>query len=365
LADELSLSNEREAVCAGADALKHALGAFTAALLADEDLPARFESGLQGADARRKAADLYSDPLFPLDEEKEALELDENERTLKGRGVIGVSPHTVELANQLNVAKDAFRETVGKLYGRVLVKSEPKRSAARRESNGNKEPLKFEYEPVELFRYLLNVTQGNRFSWRQAIRKIVVLNRPPKLIAYTYHTSRSVQRLTLAEARAMAAATGKYDDSQSALGLLSGLDPNTPLAIVTQGAGLWMANVTRTDTEYQEILNEYERSTDITRKKPRPWHTLTTAIPVLVRMQAGDAFPLVRNIDLRPDDARKYKSRSDKKGLMPEPFISWLSLYRYNPEFERDERTNPKWIDRVDAALSRLNERRGSRRPLA
>lgn len=343
---ELDLSREREIIRTSYARLEEARDRFVKSLQRDAHLPAMFEDGSTGLTARNRAIDIFKEFYLPLDEEKEEHGIRKGEITVKGRGVVGVSNQTAQLAETLNQSKNSFYETIGGFAGDVLVKLDKPRLNKR----DNRPSHLVHFEQVSLSRYLLDNVIGKRFSIRQAVRQIEVLRTVPRMISYTYLQLRNVQRYTVADARALVLSRGSEVEQQRALQILDSIHRYTPLALVSEGkpeGGRWVANIVRTDDEQGQLT---PAPGDRRKRAVSKRFKVTTPIPILVVLEPGQEFPIVKKVDSEVSGVRRHKPRNDSRGVLPRALINfgWMSLHRYTPDYEQLESAKPAWRKRVD-----------------
>jgi len=336
--DEIDTAIVRTRVLESYSALTAALTGFKSALQSDSSMPARFEGGLVDHDARERALTLFGDFFLPDDEGR--VEWCVEGRTVKGKGVIGASSATVVLAEKLNSAKDDFQATLGSIEGRVLEKVPVRTNRSVGGINGL-------FEPIQLSRHILNLCFGRSFSYHQACRRIEVFHDRPVSLSYTYASTRSVKRITVAQARALILRYGRTPGVQQALAVLYALPRDTPLAKVNNLNPHWRLNVVLTDDQ--------AAARDDHRKRIM----VTTSTPVIVGLQEREDLPVIRKLDDRPspksvESGILPKNASDKnvrrqKGyiLQEHAFLPGFGLYRYQPDAVDGIRKDERWVKQL------------------
>lgn len=340
--EELNLDADKADLLNSHTKLTRALRAFTDAVRLDADLPAHFEGGLSGIEARQRAIKLYQSLLLPSEKERAEWGTDEDDVTIKGRGVLGASPDTILALDALNSAKKDFASVISEISGHVQVKGS-------------------DY-PVRISRKLLDDMFGKRFSWRQSVRPIINVSAPkiPKdssvpvvpflrnadVLAYTYATTRSIRWKAVAEVRGMLRERVGSEGAHKALEALAGLHPDDPLACIIPSAGHWRINAiwhSRSDADARmQVMH-------------------TTAIPVIVPVSGAGDFPVIRHLDSDPKADRKaVVTRPANEKIEPEPLIKAFHIYRYRPDAAKQIAADKDWIEHL-AKIRRLSRGDNSR----
>lgn len=300
------------------EALKNARARVRDCVLADAGLPALFEGTEGGLAARLRALELLELTHLPGEDSRvrKQFGLKDDERTPKGRGVLGASPETLAAIRALNTEKAAFSEALDRMPGRVSVPGDS--------ADG----------PIFVWRYVLDRVFGHAFSWHLACRKIHDVAWRPWSMGYTFGATRSVKRITIAEARGLledreVKKRKKVLAIQSGLAYLEGQPGQKHVALVTQHAGHWRLNVRRGPEELEALQRQFAEAgrEDI----PSPKYQIVTPIPVFVALRTGESLPPVRHLNDEPKEGGRRGTRTDTK-LASRPVVvldQAQSIYEY------------------------------------
>ena len=275
------------------EALLQKLVSFSAALRNDHALPlwvSRTEQELADQkDMRQKAIQLYQQLWY--------LDAQEGRETITCPGLIGVSGDTLNAALACNEAKDVFKSAVlalkalGKNQADILLSDlqtrEPEVSLALRRMG------------------------TARLNLKQAYRHIPLLKIKPVKVGFTWSKQgRTIQRISVAEARRLLSKRQSTPLIQGALSKLASLSENEILARARSVVPHLRANIVfdpNTVTPHRRLIQ--------------------TPLPLLVPLLPGENLPEFVPIPPEPIGQDRLK-RSDVK-IDDTPFIPMLGIYRY------------------------------------
>lgn len=276
------------------DRLVEGLERFRAALLADPRPAMAIDADntrLCGPVARKLAARILTTITFRDDQDPRG--------TLRAPGLIGAGPELLEAAVSLNEQKLRFHET---------------RKALERADKGSAETTVLGLPSRSpLLRETLKRARRTRLHLRQADRKVLVLPERTWRVSFSWSSnSRSIERLSVAEARALLERLGARPGVQEAFEALDRLSPDTPLARAYPKAPHLRANV-----------YFFDESGAVQRKM------VVAPTPLLVPLEHGKPLPEDNNPSAHPSDEDLGRLSRIDTALEPEPFLPLIHVYRY------------------------------------
>lgn len=215
-------------------------------------------------------------------------------------GLLGCSNQTLELAKQLNLAKDRLKET---LQAMDLLKI-----AITNSDNGRimQRPLsKVALEEIGLARL---------HRW-QSWRHLLVFEQCPSHIGFTWAHTKKVRRVTAEQAYIKLEKINRDDPYiKEQMSRLSHLPLNEPLAEVIPATTHLRANIV------------WDDHGTITRKQVR------TSLPILFPSKPNGTLPRFSQIRQKPENDNTRLKRMDIK-LEEDAFLPSVHIYRYLPKY--------------------------------
>lgn len=264
----------------------------------DKNLPAWFQAPTMLALDLKQGLRVQACALM---NQLEYLDGQEPREILVGAGIIAASNETLDAITNLNIAKNKFKTAMLKLKAakistthELLAQHFETNLQLRSETIGNK----------------LTRMGLARVHLKQCYRKIPCFTERPKKIAWTWANTRSIKKVTVAEAFELLQKHHKDRGIEQQMLALQGLNTNEKLAIVQDLAPHLRANIV------MPSINEDKR---IMVKGPVPIFYLAT-----------DTAPLP---ELTPPGIKRGKDknrviRKDVK-INPEPFLPAIRAHRY------------------------------------
>lgn len=210
-------------------------------------------------------------------------------------GLVGITPHQITYANEINLAKDRFRKTVQKIKADDSVFwREIQGKLARRYKTLNDQLA----------------TEGlSRIHLKQVFRHLpLVVSRPDKVGFSWYTSGRSIQKITTSEAYDLLCKLNTESTHvQIQLERLAGLPSNEPLARVQKQAPVLRANIV--------FANKQRRS-------------LNVSLPLLFPNEGQIDLPDFNIPPETPPTERQRLVRSDNR-IEDEAYLPSIRVHRY------------------------------------
>jgi len=269
--------------------LQLSLGQFHQSLAAEARyiwLPQTEEERLS-APAQQFASQLYCDIWHHGD--------GDGRETRNRHGLIGVENEVIEIASQLNRAKQQFKRLCSAY------------------SDTERRPLVARlYQRSEKLQQVLQHSGASRLHIKQCYREIPLLTSRPHRVGFNwYNSGRSIRRVTVEDCLQMLL---KMDTSQPhiqvQLDKLAHLSEQIPLAQLQPQVPVMRANIAWKEND-QWI------------RKAR-----NCPLPILFPLASGEAFPEHNEPDLTPPEHRSRAERSDNR-IAAEAFLPSLRVHQY------------------------------------
>lgn len=272
--------------------LLHAVGDF-GYRLGKETLPlwiSRSDVEIQnGLDMRSKAVSLFQTLWYE--------EGQDGRETITCPGVIGVGADTLAAARRLNELKDTFKAAV--LALKTLRKSEA--DAILTELIHKRDTG---------VAHAMRRMGAARLNLKQAYRHVPLLERRPAKVGFTWsRQGRTIQRISVAEARRLLERRSETPQTRQELERLSRLPAGEPLARVRPVCPHLRANV---------VFGDHAQPSR---------RLIQTPLPLLVPLSEGQPLPSFVAVPPEPVATSRLR-RSDTK-LEEEPFLILLQVFRY------------------------------------
>lgn len=241
-----------------------------------------------GREMRDKAAQLFQSLWYEDGQD--------GRETLTCPGLIGASRNTLAAAHTLNDTKDAFKETVLRL-----------KRLRKAEADSVLLELHKRNQEVALAMRRMGVS---RLNLKQAYRHVPLLDERPAKVGFTWSKQgRTIQRLSVPEARRLLERRSETPQIRQELDRLSRLPNDEPLARARPVCPHLRANVVF------EGHAERER------------RLIQTPLPLLIPLQAGESLPDFVPVPPEPSGIQRLR-RSDVR-LEDEPLLPLLQVFRY------------------------------------
>ncbi len=226
----------------------------------------------------------------------------EPRETLVCPGFIGASQETIDLAQQLNEAKDIFKQAVLRLR---------QAKGSLKDLNFNDQNTQNNHARNSQLSSSLQKMGLSRLHLKQCYRKIPILKHAPIKISWTWAHTRSIKRITVEQAQRLLQKKSQDSGIQHQLSLLAQVPAHENLAIVQELAPHLRANI---------LLPKD------TVAKPR----LMVKGPIPIFFPAGSETPAPQ---FKPPGEKLQKDinrliRNDVK-IDPNPFLPAIRAHRY------------------------------------
>lgn len=273
-------------------ALSRALEAASAAIQSDSALPGWMHALeyplLQAHNGRTEAINLIGQNQY--------LDNQEGRSILIGMGLFGASDNTLKVLHELNAKKRAFKQAI------LQLKADRDNERLHRvfeallstERHGNTQAA-------------LKRSGMARLHLKQCYRQIPILEQRPLKVSWSWANTRSIKRITKADAVALLKKKGDDPGIQRQLMQVESLRPQEQIAIVQNLAPHLRTNVV------------FETADGLERKM------LKGSLPLFYPASAGEPLPEV--VLPKPKNSERQK-RSDIK-IDPEPFLPAIRGHRY------------------------------------
>jgi hypothetical protein len=264
----------------------------------DRDLPAWFQAPsklhMHASVSTRQQVSILLKQVEYLDDQ-------EPREILVGAGILAASARTLEALQALNDAKKDFKTAMLKLRAAKVATGDEHLSQ-------NFEDLLPQREPG-----LTSTMQRMglaRIHLKQCYRTVPFFKQRPNKLAWTWANTRSIKKISIAEAELMLTKHSRDAGIERQLKLLQGLDPNEKLAIIQELAPHLRANI---------VMPSADGTQRIMVKGP---------VPIFYLMNDNAALP-----DFTPPGSKRGKDkeriiRKDVK-IDPEPFLPAIRAHRY------------------------------------
>lgn len=274
--------------------------------VSDQDLPAWFQPPpmlplTPQSTTRQQACALLA--------QLEYLDAQQPREILVGAGLIAASATTLDALQDLNTAKNAFKQAMLKLRAAKIAPSH--------------EMLATNFEKLLPQRDIDVATKLSRMGLarihlKQCYRKIPYFKLRPHKVAWTWANTRSIKKISVSEAQEMLSKQYRDAGIEQQIRLLQGLDPNEKLAIIQDLAPHLRANI---------VLPDGNDSKRLMVKGP---------VPIFYLMSDDPTLP-----EFIPAGAKRGKDkdrmvRKDVK-INPEPFLPAIRAHRYYATHSRTE----------------------------
>lgn len=277
-------------------ALQQALQSLTTALYAEEDYPClMFEAASHTPLVNKQALVEALNQLEYTD--------DQAPREIKVYpGLVGVSVATLELAEQVNQCKLAFKQAVLNL---------------KREKISLQAPLLHEFFTKTLYQRSASISVSlkragmARLHLKQCYRLLPILGKEPYKISWTWANTRSIKKITVKQADELLQKRGDDPGIQQQRLKLSYLKADEPIAIVQELAPHLRANILFSSKE-----DETER------------RMIKGPMPIFFPADAQSVLPQVKAPKTKAGKNSERMLRADVK-INPEPFLPAIRGFRY------------------------------------
>ncbi len=249
----------------------------------DRDLPAWYQPpvslhSLANSSQRDQAASLIG--------QLEYLDGQQPREILVGAGIIAASAETIEVLNQLNLAKNKFKQAMLNLKAAKIGLTH------------------------ELLAQNLSRMGMARVHLKQCYRKIPYYLQRPNKIAWTWANTRSIKKITIQEAEQLLLKHTRDAGIERQLRLLQGLDAGEKLAIVQELAPHLRANlVMPTSTGTKRVM-------------------VKGPVPIFYLQQDNQLLPELTPPGIKRGKDKERVIRKDVK-INPEPFLPAIRAHRY------------------------------------
>lgn len=266
--------------------------------LADQHLPAWFQApeklGLSSSSSVRQQACILLGQLEYLNDQQPR-------EILVGAGIIAASTATLEAIENLNKAKNAFKQAMLRLKA---AKVSPNHELLAQ----NFEAL-LQQRDASIASSLARMGLA-RVHLKQCYRKIPYFKQRPSKIAWTWANTRSIKKISVSEALELLQKHTHDSGIERQIKLLQGLDKNEKLAVVQELAPHLRANI---------VMPSSDGNQRIMVKGP---------VPIFYLDSTADPLP-----DFTPPGTKRGKDqnrvvRKDVK-INPEPFLPAIRAHRY------------------------------------
>jgi hypothetical protein len=293
-------SEFRIAILDAISALYTSVSNFTYAIKQDSNLCAWTDqpqfSCLQRKDARDQAIAVF--------EQLEYLDEQDPREIILAPGLLGASVATIEKIRQLNTAKAKFKET-------VLAFKEAKLSFT--DINKTVEELLNKRHPRTA--NSLKKFGFSRLHLKQCYRQIPLLEQVPEKVSWTWANTRSIKKITIAQAEKMLHQRGEDYGIQLQLKKLSQLPANESVAIVQELAPHLRTNIVMAHgDEIQRFM-------------------LKGSLPLFFPADSSTALPEFVPPKLKKATSPERERRNDQR-IDPTPFLPAIRGFRYLAEVD-------------------------------
>lgn len=233
----------------------------------------------------------------------EYIDTQEPKEILVGAGIFAASKATIAAINQVNSAKNKFKQAILALKtAKIKINDQYFLSTFEEILNARSQDITTQLRKVGLARLHL----------KQCYRKIPILNHRPKKVTWTWANTKAIKKIDVNTAQQMLEKHRQDQGIQHQLAKLQTLNPNEPLAIVQELAPHLRANILIKDG-----INETR-------------FMLKGSLPIFYL----DEPSLPTLPEFIPPEEKKEKNknrqiRSDVR-LDPEPFLPAIRVHRYN-----------------------------------
>lgn len=263
----------------------------------DRDLPAWFQAPTKlpleaNSNVRQQACALLC--------QLEYLNSQQPREILVGAGIIAASHETIIALQELNTAKINFKQAMLKLKAAKIATSH--------------ELLAQNFE--ELLQRNPNLSASltrmglARIHLKQCYRKIPYFMERPNKISWTWANTRSIKKISVAEAHAMLLKHTHDLGIERQIKLLQGIDPNEKLAIIQDLAPHLRANI---------VLPDAENTKRVMVKGP---------VPIFYLQTDNNALPEFTPAGIKRGKNKDRMIRKDVK-INPECFLPAIRAHRY------------------------------------
>lgn len=220
---------------------------------------------------------------------------------LVSAGFIGASDQTIQLSEQLNNDKEHFKQAVLALKAKKLsIKDDAI-------SKNIQNILKKRPEGLQL---ALQQAGLSRLHLKQCYRQIPILPHAPKKISWTWAHTRSIKKITVAQAEQLLNQKGDNDNIALQRKKLYGLSDKEPLAIIQELAPHLRANIVF------DVNNQTERM------------MIKGPMPIFFPADTATPMPIYKQPAPKQDKDKNRVIRSDVK-IDPNPFLPSIRAHRY------------------------------------
>ena len=223
-------------------------------------------------------------------------------------GLLCAGPETIRMTKTLNAAKDRFKNSV------CAIRDQSQKYKTRVQTLIDR-ILHEEGRRNEALQDALKVSRLNRLDLVRCYTHVRILPAHLRSISWTWATMHStINRISLQEAVAMADELRDPEGRETALGLLRGLPPNTPLA-------------------YKKINANQLRANLVWYEEGKPQSKQVTISGVVLSQEATLPRTVWRDdpAKLPPEQRQDRVARLDTS-IEDQPFIRPLRLYRYTTD---------------------------------
>lgn len=265
--------------------LARRLGHLTQHLRALEDYPIWVFGCQNEADARNRCAEIYGLLHYADDDMKP-------EESSKAYGVAGGDHELVRLAHDVNQCKEDFAVAMNDLRKTI----NPGNSRNQR---------------GKALRQAVDKLRDPRFHYRQAIRKIKVIEDRPEKLRFTWLRTHDLHRMTREQA---------IEKLRKQIGDNGLMESHEYRVLASLPGGEVLAEVRPTNPDVHLHLHWGARGIQ----------AIQVNMPVIFPSESGDEIPGFRPL-MTPDEMGPKRKRNNRK-IEDEPVLPGMNLYRYRSE---------------------------------
>lgn len=218
-----------------------------------------------------------------------------------GAGFIGCSSTTIEYARAVNTAKDEFKAA-------ILTLKEAKVSAKDEMLNKTMESLLNKRSSIT--QNTLRKVGLARLHLKQCYRRIPILETAPIKISWTWANTRSIKRITVAQAKQMLEKKTRDNGIALQLQKLSSLSDSEELAIVQDLAPHLRSNIVLPDGDAVKRL------------------MIKGPVPIFFPADRNTSPPIFKAPKPKTAKSQERLTRADVR-INPEPFLPAIRAHRY------------------------------------
>jgi hypothetical protein len=262
------------------------------AWIQEDDFP--IASKYPSSDVRMRAIEIYNQCHYQNNQAPREI--------IVCAGFIGSSEDTIQIANQVNIAKDNFKQSIIAL----------RKANISPKDNWLVEQLENKlHKRSDQTQQTLSNMGLSRLHLKQCYRKIPILKLNPKKISWTWAHTKAIKRITAKDAFDLLAKKSSQPGIQLQIAKLAQIPQSEPLAIVQELAPHLRANVV-----YKTYNHETERK------------MIKGPVPILFPADTATPWPEFKPPNKKQQRDTNRVTRSDVK-IESESFLPAIRAHRY------------------------------------